>query len=79
MEKLGKCQCGDSDCREHKGSSTCENEAAHIMYRIDMEDRNGTPMCEECASDAFESGLFESDESEGQELITAIDAGSEDY
>ena len=63
-KNLGSCQCSDPGCPVHKGSENCENIATHVMYRIDMADETGTPMCDDCANDAFESGLFESDENE---------------
>jgi len=29
-----------------------------ILFRVDMEDETGTAMCEECADDALDSGVF---------------------
>lgn len=52
------CECSDRGCPAHKGSSKCVNRATTIVYRIDMHDATGTAMCEACADDAFECGLF---------------------
>ena len=52
------CECSDPGCPVHKGISSCSRLAITVLYRVDMEDRTGTAMCEGCASDAFESGLF---------------------
>jgi hypothetical protein len=54
-----QCECSDPGCPEHKGSETCRNRPTTIVKRIDM----GTPaakfhMCEGCASDALDSGVF---------------------
>ena len=56
-----KCECSDPGCPIHKGTSDCRNTASSILYRIDMEDNTGSAMCEGCADDAFESGLFTSE------------------
>lgn len=56
-ENKQMCQCGDPGCPCCHGR--CEQDAAHILHRVDMEDETGTPMCEGCADDAGESGLFE--------------------
>jgi hypothetical protein len=53
-----KCKCSDPGCPVHKGESQCDNRAIAILYRIDMEDQSGTLMCETCAGDALESGVF---------------------
>ncbi len=52
------CQCTDPGCPIHNGTSSCNRKSTSILYRIDMEDETGTPMCNGCAEDAFESGLF---------------------
>lgn len=54
-----KCECSDKGCQVHEGRAKCYNEAKLIVSRIDMNDWSGTPMCEECAKDALESGVFE--------------------
>ncbi len=56
-----KCECTDMRCPAHEGIEDCREVATVILYRIDMEDITGTAMCEDCASDAFESGLFTDD------------------
>ena len=55
---MGICECGDQGCKVHKGLGFCLNTASVILYRVDMEDETGTAFCEDCADDAFESGLF---------------------
>lgn len=55
-----KCECSDNGCPVNHGSKTqgCQNKATTILYRIDMEDVTGTAFCDDCAEDAFASGLF---------------------
>lgn len=56
---FGPCECSDPGCPEHKGKSRCSYTGeVMLLYRIDMEDKTGSAMCEKCASDAFESGVF---------------------
>ena len=50
------CQCSDPGCPACRGK--CLRKAITCVNRIDMEDRTGTPMCNKCATDALESGLF---------------------
>ena len=52
------CQCSDPGCPAHKAQSWCANIVSLTAYRIDMEDRTGTPMCEKCSDDAMDSGVF---------------------
>jgi hypothetical protein len=52
------CGCTDPDCPVHLYHKMCDKRAHRTLYRIDMEDRTGTPMCDRCAEDAFESGVF---------------------
>lgn len=52
------CECSDSGCKAHKGTSACESIGTTILYRVDMDDLTGTLFCESCADDAMESGLF---------------------
>ena len=61
---------GDSKCECSDGHSSCELLATTILYRTDMTDRTGTAMCEACANNAFDCGLFtdEVDDSEDTEL-----------
>jgi len=54
----GKCECADPECVHHKGISDCKDTANTIMYRIDMDDTSGTLMCDDCANDATQGGLF---------------------
>lgn len=55
----GYCECSDPGCPVHKGES-CDNKVTESdrLYRIDMQDFTGILFCEECAIDAFDSGLF---------------------
>jgi hypothetical protein len=53
-----KCECADKGCCVHEGSSDCRNLGTTILYRVDMEDNNGTIFCDDCANDATMSGLF---------------------
>ena len=67
-----KCECSDTGCSVHKGQAECPVTGLHpaqdehdsspnygvYLYRIDMDDRTGTFMCGQCATDALESGLF---------------------
>jgi hypothetical protein len=56
--KPRNCQCSDPGCPIHHTHSDCTHPATTTLYRIDMQDETGTPMCEGCAEDAFESGVF---------------------
>jgi hypothetical protein len=56
------CKCKDTGCPEHYGFSQCRNVAMLDLYRTDMTDETGTGFCENCASDAMESGMFDTDE-----------------
>ena len=50
-----KCECSDPGC---PCCGDCQDDADCVLYRIDMEDETGTPMCDRCADDAYESGLY---------------------
>ena len=54
-----KCECMDRGCLEHRGG-ICHEDAAEdcTVFRVDMEDQDGTAMCAGCAGDALESGVF---------------------
>lgn len=54
----GRCQCNDTQCLIHKPSDICANTATTIMYRVDMTDETGTAVCDGCAEDMANSGLF---------------------
>lgn len=56
-----QCHCFDPGCAWHLGTDHCQSPAAVRLYRIDMDDFEGVPMCEDCAQDALESGLFTDD------------------
>ncbi len=60
------CQCADRECpvgHTIPGGALipCSKEAKTTVYRIDMDDETGTPMCYGCASDAMLSGVFRSE------------------
>lgn len=62
-----KCECSDPGCKHVKMlhnyyglSSQCDKKADVQLFRSDMEDRAGVLFCDECASDAMESGVFNS-------------------
>lgn len=57
-EKPITCECTDPRCPVHAGVSKCSKLAEATVRRIDM-DSGGIPMCEECAKDAMESGVFD--------------------
>ncbi len=50
------CGCADPGCPVCRGS--CRSPAKTVLVRIDMDDRDGTPFCQECAGDAMDSGVF---------------------
>lgn len=52
------CECSDVGCPVHHGQAVCLSKAKTTVYRVDMEDHTGTRMCEACAGDAMDSGLF---------------------
>lgn len=54
------CECPDSGCPEHIGSSKCGKAAVTCVRRSDMVDRTGTLLCRGCADDMLEvSACFE--------------------
>jgi hypothetical protein len=53
-----RCECSDPGCPVHPGRAECNVLATTVVYRSDMEDYGGTKMCEDCAADALESGVF---------------------
>ncbi len=55
---MARCECGDRECPAHTNKYSCDNEGKVLVFRIDMNDQSGTLMCEECADDAIESGIF---------------------
>lgn len=57
MSKHTTCECNDPECPECGGE--CHNTAVYVLYRINTEDSTGNIMCEACAMDALESGLFD--------------------
>lgn len=53
------CECHDGLCPGHVNAAKwCERSRTMTLYRIDMDDRDGTPMCDVCGADAMASGLF---------------------
>jgi hypothetical protein len=68
-----RCGCCDPKCpSKHGEGRECGFRATVILYRIDMEDNDGTPFCDPCAEDAMESGLFRTEED-------AEDEGDEEH
>jgi len=53
-----KCECSDPGCSEHQGREKCPGSAVVTVFRSDMVDELGTEMCEACAEDALDSGVF---------------------
>jgi len=52
------CFCADQHCPAHMLRTECTNPASTRVFRVDMDDSDGTAMCSECAEDAHASGLF---------------------
>jgi hypothetical protein len=52
------CECHDAGCSAHAGIHFCTEPRTVTLYRVDMDDETGTPMCDGCAGDACDSGLF---------------------
>jgi len=61
MLEMNKCECVDPGCPVHIHGH-CVAPGKTILYRVDMVDRTGTVMCDPCAGDALESGLFREDD-----------------
>lgn len=64
------CECGDPGCPVCHGH--CRKPARTTVYRSDMEDETGTPMCEGCAADCIESGIFYTKESVGYQVVDKL-------
>ncbi len=68
-----RCVCSDPGCKGHAhGSSECGRRATSMLCRIDMasdvsSDVYDMPMCQECAEDALESGVFDAQEIRGDQ------------
>lgn len=62
MPKVSKanrfCECVDKGCPVHQGVPECSEKARACLVRVDMEDETGTLMCQGCAEDAMDSGVF---------------------
>lgn len=56
------CECDDPQCPSCAGQ--CHDHAIVTMYRIDQQDETGTRMCHNCSVDAYEAGVFESDDND---------------
>jgi hypothetical protein len=63
-----RCECGDSGCPAHKGTMHCGRRAVVTVFRVDMEDETGTIMCDACAADALESGVFTTEDDDAENL-----------
>jgi hypothetical protein len=55
------CKCSDRGCAAHIGIAQCDGPHEYTVYRVDMDDRTGTPMCEWCMEDAHASGVFKAE------------------
>lgn len=57
-----RCGCFDPGCAHPSESgrhtNQCTRKASTTLWRVDMNDQDGTRFCDECADDAMESGLF---------------------
>ncbi len=51
-----RCECTDPGCPCCHGH--CDLDSAATLFRVDMDDRHGILMCDKCADDAMESGMF---------------------
>jgi len=59
MTTKTQCECCDKGCPEHEGFSECNKKATTRVRRIDMEEGLTVfYMCQACAEDAMESGVF---------------------
>lgn len=74
---MKKCKCSDPGCPEHPGKSKCIKKATHALLRIDL--GGMVDMCEGCASDALESGVFAGDagDAEGDWSIEGLQGARE--
>ena len=50
------CKCRDRGCKSCFGN--CRLRSVTTVFRIDMVDVGGTPMCEGCLDDAVQSKMF---------------------
>lgn len=64
------CECSDPGCPVCGGR--CRKPSRTVLYRSDMEDETGTPMCNGCADDAMESGLFYTKESRAFKVVDKL-------
>lgn len=67
------CECSDPMCPHPGMPKACTRISNTKVYRVDMEDREGTLMCEVCASDAMESGVFSYERPRDMQSRTVID------
>jgi hypothetical protein len=54
-----RCECSDPGCPVCHGK--CRRKVYVTLYRVDMEDVTGTDMCQGCADDAMDAGVFSTD------------------
>lgn len=54
----GQCECTDPGCPQHMGKSCCQERAVSTLFRTDMLDETGTRLCQECANDCLDQGMF---------------------
>lgn len=75
------CECTDPDCRAGHGSD-CLSFPTVKLARYDYADATERVMCEPCAIDALESGVFSpdgDDEDEDGESSIDLDVGFDPY
>ena len=52
------CECYDKGCPAHQGEAECPHRALVTLRRIDWADQPRVRVCEHCALDMVESGVF---------------------
>lgn len=75
-----RCECSDPGCPCCQGH--CERRSAVTLYRVDMQDESGTRFCENCANDAYESGVFADthpDDRDGDDIDLEGELTEEDH
>lgn len=52
------CECYDTGCEHAQTEIVCKARATMTLFRIDQQDETGSDVCDTCADDALQSGLF---------------------
>ncbi len=59
LRRSRPCECSDPGCPVHRDVNECTERGTAIVRRIDMEDGSTRfVMCDGCAEDALNSGVF---------------------